>query len=145
MSWWVKSRISSQYLILIFWFNLNTWIKSSDSTQILELRILTWIKSWRVKYLTWTQVLDLTRSVYWQVQIQDSENLVSWIINIHQWFMNELLKSRCDLKLKSVLIIDSYADLYWLLQFLLMIHKELLKDCSIYDKADLKKLSFWMN
>jgi len=79
------------------------------------------------------------------VQIQDSENLVSWTINIHQWFMNELLKSRCDSKLRSAAIIDSYADLHWLLQFLSMIHKELFKDHSTYDKADLKRLFLWMN
>jgi len=55
------------------------------------------------------------------------------------------LKSKCDLKLKNVLIIDSCANLHWLLQFLSMIHKELLKDYSTHDKADLKRSFFWMN
>ena len=77
--------------------------------------------------------------------IQDSENLVSWTIDIYQWFANKFLKSKCDSKLKSVMIVDSCADLHWLLQFLLMIHKKLLKDHSIYDKADLKKSLLWMN
>ena len=77
--------------------------------------------------------------------IQDSENLISWTINIHQWFTNELLKSKYDSKLKSVLIINSCANLHWLLQFLSMIYKELLKDCSIYDKADLKRSFLWIN
>ena len=79
------------------------------------------------------------------MRIQDSENLVSWTTDIHQWFTNELLKSRCDLKLKSVTIINSCADLHWLLQFLSTIHKELFKDHSTHDKADLKKSSLWMN
>ena len=60
--------------------------------------------------------------------------------------MNEFLKSKYDLKLKSVMIINSCADFHWLLQFLsIMIHKKLLKDHSIHDKTDLKKSSFWMN
>ncbi len=77
--------------------------------------------------------------------VQDSENLVSWTTNIHQWSANEFLKSRCDSRLKSVSIIDSCADFHWLLQFLSMIHKELFKDCSTHDKADLKKSFLWMN
>ena len=79
------------------------------------------------------------------MQIQDSKNLVSWSINIHQWSANKFSKSKCDLKLKSVMIIDSYANLHWLLQFLSMIHKKLLEDCSTYDKADLKKSLLWIN
>ncbi len=79
------------------------------------------------------------------MQIQDSEDLVSKTIDIHQWFTNELLKSRCDSKLKSALIVDSCTDLYWLLQFLSTIHKELLEDCLIYDKADSKISFIWMN
>jgi len=79
------------------------------------------------------------------VWIQDSENLVSKTTDIHQWSANEFLKSKCDLKLKSIMIIDSYADLYWLLQFLSTIHKELLKDHSTHDKADSKRLFLWMN
>ncbi len=55
------------------------------------------------------------------------------------------MKSRCDSRLKSVAIIELCADLHWLLQFLSMIHKELLKDCSIYDKADSKRSFIWMN
>ncbi len=62
-----------------------------------------------------------------------------------KWFMNKFLKSKCDLKLKSVTFINAYADLYWLLQFLLMIHKELFKDCSIHDEVHSEKSSFWMN
>ncbi len=79
------------------------------------------------------------------MQIQDSGNLVSWTTDIHQWSTNEFLKSRCDSKLKSVAIVDSCADLHWLLQFLLTIHKELLKDHSTHGKADLKRSSLWMN
>jgi len=79
------------------------------------------------------------------VQIQDSENLISWTIDIYQWFANEFSKSRCDLKLRNVSIIDSCADLHWLLQFLSMIHKELFKYHLTHDKADLKRSSFWMN
>jgi len=59
--------------------------------------------------------------------------------------VNELSKSRCDLKLKSVTIVDSYADLHWLLQFLLIIHKEFLKNHLTHDKADSKKSLLWMN
>ncbi len=77
--------------------------------------------------------------------IQDSENLVSWTTDIHQWSANEFLKSRCDSKLKSVSIVDSCANLHWLFQFLLMIHKEFLKDHSTHDKADSKRLLLWMN
>jgi len=79
------------------------------------------------------------------VRIQDSEDLISKTTDIHQWFMNELSKSRCDSKLKSVSIVDSCTDLHWLLQFLSMIHKEFLEDHSIYDKADLKRSFIWMN
>ena len=77
--------------------------------------------------------------------IQDLENLVSWTTDVYQWSTNELSKSRCDSKLKSVSIVDSCTDLHWLLQFLSMIHKELLEDRSIYDKADLKRSFIWMN
>ena len=77
--------------------------------------------------------------------IQDSENLVSWTIDVHQWSTNKFLKSKCDLKLKSVVIVDSCADLHWLLQFLSTIHKELLKDHLTHDKADLKRSFLWMN
>ena len=79
------------------------------------------------------------------MRIQDSEDLVSKTTDIHQWSTNEFLKSRCDSKLKSALIINSCTDLHWLLQFLSMIHKELLEDYLIYDKADLKKSFIWMN
>jgi len=71
--------------------------------------------------------------------------LIFWTIDIHQWSANEFLKSKCDLKLKIVSIVDLHADLHWLLQFLSMIHKELFKDYSTHDKADLKKSAFWMN
>jgi len=68
-----------------------------------------------------------------------------WTTDIHQWFANKFSKSRCDLKLKSVLIVDSYADFHWLLQFLSMIHKKLLKDHSTHDKADSKRSLLWTN
>ena len=77
--------------------------------------------------------------------IQDSENLVSWTTDIHQWSANEFSKSRCDSKLRNVSIIDLCADLHSLLQFLSMIHKELLKDHLTHDKTDSKRSSFWMN
>ncbi len=60
MSWRVKSSISSQYLISIFWLDLNTWVKNSDSTQILKSRILTQIESWRVENSTRPRWLNLT-------------------------------------------------------------------------------------
>ncbi len=79
------------------------------------------------------------------MRIWDSENLVSWTTDIHQWSANEFLKSRCDSKLKSASIVNSCADLHWLLQLLSTIHKELLKDHSTHDKADSKKSFLWMN
>ena len=55
------------------------------------------------------------------------------------------MKSKCDSKLKSAAFINACADLYWLLQFLLMIYKELFKNHLAHDEADLQKSSFWMN
>ena len=79
------------------------------------------------------------------MRIQDLEDLVSRTTDIYQWSTNELLKSRCDSKLRSVSIVDSCTDLHWLLQFLSTIHKELLEDRSIYDKADSKRSFIWIN
>ncbi len=37
------------------------------------------------KQASWSRLVDK----HWQVQIQDSENLVSWTTDIHQWSANE--------------------------------------------------------
>ncbi len=64
MSWRVKSKISNQYSISTLWLDLNTQTEHLDSTQILKSRILTWIKSWRVKNSTRSRWLDSMWSVY---------------------------------------------------------------------------------
>ncbi len=75
MSWRVELRILSWYSISILWLNLNTWVEHLDLTWILESRILTWIESWQVEYLTRTQVLNLTQSVYERLSLT---RLESW-------------------------------------------------------------------
>ena len=151
--------VESSHVKLKIWA-IRLWIESNSKCQ-LETRLddqSTDISEWyshlqqdlektlnscerSARQVSWSRSADR----HWQVWIQDSENLVSWTTDVHQWSTNELSKSRCDSKLRSVAIIDSCADLHWLLQFLSMIHKELLKDCSTHDKADSKRSSLWMN
>ncbi len=87
----MTSRVenSSQYSISTSWLNLNTRYQHSDLTQILDFKILTWIKSWRVENSTRSRWFNLTRSVYKYVEYgiqaylnkHDCKNLTFW----HKW------------------------------------------------------------
>ena len=54
---------------------------------------------------------------------------------MNYWKLNALIKRNRY----SILLIDNNANLHWLLQFLLMIYQELLKDRLTHDEADSEK------
>ena len=65
MSWRVESKISNWYSISIFWLNSNTWVKNSDSNQVLTSQVLDLNSS------TWLDVISLV--------LTDHNNLKSFM------------------------------------------------------------------
>ncbi len=69
-------------------------------TWILRSRILTWIKSWRVKNLTWSRWLNLTQSVYLQYNIRKLLKIQeSFLINreVHKFNIVIIQKQKCNI------------------------------------------------
>ena len=118
MSWRVESKISSRYSISILWLNLNIQVEHLDLTQILELRILTWIESWWVENSTQSRWLDLTRSVY-SIYIR----FLWFILNLFIFTINKviILSIACVTRyVKQILAImwqSVWTCLFWKVKF----------------------------
>ncbi len=76
------------------------------------------------------------------MQVSCSENLLSETIAIHWRTKDESQKSISSSWIIYFYKSHSDAVLYWLLQFLSSLYKELLEDCSINDSSHSKKMIF---
>ena len=82
----VKSNFWVELLSQASQFNSSAWVQLLNSTRHFFKKISTQLNTFRIEYSTWTQILDLTQSVYLCSTLYNESwcfRMLKWAANVH--------------------------------------------------------------